>query len=317
MRILKKVPSKLSEKILLGFALIILMTTIGCATWDDRDPRPPELSLPKFISGSLHKKVALCFFDNQTQLRFDEVEQAFFKPLNDLIKAGGPNLRLYTPYDPNFPPELIQAVLVDETGARDNMAIAQVARQFGFNAVIIGRLDNITGLTKKKGFWLFKKNQHYQKIMTQVDMFAAETGAKLLSEIYAKEIAISNTQFQALARSSVENSSMMIQVLSEVAEDIADDICDRLNDTAWIGFVTRVTDKMVTLSTGKEIGLEPGFKLELYSSNRIFKDANGGHFFVPGIKTGQIQITAVNANSAQATLLPDAKAEAGYAVRLH
>ncbi len=309
------VPSGFSVRILLGFALIIIGAAAGCATWDDRDPRPPKLSLPEFSNGGMLKKVALSLFDNRTQLRFEEVEQAFLLPLNNSVKDECSDMALYTPYDPGFPEALIEATLVPERGALDNMTIAQTGRARGLSAVITGRLGNISGFERESGFWLFKSNQHYQRIMIQVDMYAAETGAKLLSEAYSQEIEISDSEFQALANGTVENSPVVMGALQDLAEEIADDICEILNATSWIGFVTRVADSTVTLSSGADVGLTPGTKLELYNSDRIFKNPRGGRFFVPGIKTGEIEITAVNQNSARATLLPDSKAAPGYAVR--
>ena len=315
MRKINVVPPGLSVRILLGFALIIMGAAAGCATWDDRDPRPPKLSLPEFSNGGMLKKVALSLFDNRTQLRFEEVERAFLLPLNNAVKDECSDMVLYTPYDPGFPEALIDATLVSKRGALDNMAIAQTARVLGLSAVVTGRLGNISGFEREKGFWLFKSNQHYQRIMIQIDMYAAETGAKLLSEAYSQEIKISDSEFQALASGTVENSPVVMEVLEELAEEIAEDICEILGDTRWIGFVTRVAGGTVTLSSGADVGLTPGTKLELYNSDRIFKNPRGGRFFVPGIKTGEIEITAVNPNSAQATLLPDSKAGPGYTVR--
>ena len=106
-----------------------------------------------------------------------------------------------------------------------------------------------------------------------------------------------------------------MEALEELADDIADDICDILSETRWIGFVTRVANGTVTLSSGADAGLTPGTKLELYNSDRIFKNPRGGRFFVPGTKTGEIEIRVVNPKSAEAILLPDSKAKPGYAVR--
>jgi len=295
--------------------LLVLFMSGGCARFDTRDPRPPKLTLPEFSDGGLVNKVALSLFDNRTQLRFEEVEQSFYRPFNQQIKDGCRDLLLFTPYDPNFPEALVDATLVPERGALNNMVIAQTGRSLGLGAVITGRLANISGFEREKGFWLFKENQHYERIMIQVDMYAAETGAKTLSEAYSQEIEISDTEYQALANGSVENSPQVMEAFQEIAEDIAADVCTILNDMPWIGFVTRVEDNIVTLSAGSDAGLVPGRRLELYSSDRMFQTPKGTRFFVPGNKTGEIEITAVATDSARATLLPDSKAGPGYTVR--
>lgn len=288
----------------------------GCARFDSRNPRPPKLTLPEFSNGGLVNKVALSLFDNRTQLRFEEVEQTFYKPFNQQIKDGCQDLVLFTPYDPNFPEALVDATLVPQRGALNNMAIAQIGRTLGLGAVITGRLANISGFQRDKGFWLFKESQHYQRIMIQVDMYATETGAKILSEVYSQEFEISDTEFQALVNGSVENSPQVMETFQEMAEDIAADVCDSLNDMPWIGFVIGVDNDTVTLSSGSDAGLVPGHRLELYSSDRLYQTPRGSRFFVPGSKTGEIEITAVEASRARATLLPDSKAGPGYTVRM-
>ena len=163
---------------LLPLIFLAIALTAGCATYDKRDPRPPKLSLPEFSNAGMIKKVALSLFDNRTQLRFEEVEQSFFMPLNNQIKDNCSDMVLYTPYDSGFPGALIEATFVTEKGDIDNMTIAKIGRMLGLSAVITGRLDNISGFEREKGFWLFKENQHYEKIMIQVAMYDIETGAK-------------------------------------------------------------------------------------------------------------------------------------------
>jgi len=302
---------------MLGLVLTVMIGLAGCFTpYDKRDPRPPKLSLPEFENGGMLKKVALSLFDNRTQLRFEEVEQSFFLPFISQIKADGSDMLLSTPYDPDFPAALVDETLDAERGGTlDNLAIAQTSRELGLSAVITGRLENITSVEREKGFWLFKKNQHYERIMIQVDVYEAETGAKLLSNAYLKEIKISDDEFQLLANGAVENSPAVMEAYQDLAEEIGDDVCEILNNTKWIGFVTRVDSDRVTLSSGSDVGLQPGTRLELYNSDRIFKNAKGDRYFVPGIKTGSIEITAANPHSARAKLLPDSKAGPGYVVR--
>ena len=146
-------------------------------------------------------------------------------------------------------------------------------------------------------------------------MYASETGAKLLSEAYTREIEISASEFEALRQGSVENSPVVMEVLEELAENIAEDVCEQLDDTAWIGFVTRVDGGTVTLSSGADVGLKPGIRLALYNSDRTFRTP-GGHYFVPGTQTGEVEITTVQPHTAKASLLPDSKAGPGYVVRV-
>ena len=314
----KYIVSRISVSTLLPLMLLIIAATTGCASYapyDKRDPRPPKLSLPEFSNDGMTKKVALSLFDNRTQLRFEEVEQSFILPLNNQVKDNCSDIALYTPYDSELPGALIEATLVTEKGDIDNIAIAKIGRMLGLSAVITGRLDNISGFEREKGFWFFKENQHYERILIQVDMYDVETGAKLLSEAYSEELEISDTEYKTLATGTVENSPVVMEAFKELAETIADDLCEILDDTPWISFVTQVDDRMVTLSSGADAGLKPGNKLELYSSDKVFSIPQGSRFFIPGTKSGEIEITEVNPKNARARLLPGSTAGPGYAVR--
>lgn len=314
----KNTLSNIAVRPLLTLILLAVAVTAGCpnfATYDDRDPRPPKLELPEFSNAGMIKKVALSLFDNRTQLRFEEVEQSFLLPLSNQVKDNCSDIVLYTPHDSGFPEALIEATFVTEKGGIDNMTIAKIGRVLGLSTVITGRLDNISGFEREKGFWFFKENQHYERIMIQVDMYDVETGAKLISEAYSEELEISDAEFKALATGTVANSPVVMKAFKGLAEDIADDICDFLDDTPWIGFVTRVDNRMVTLSSGADVGLKPGNKLELYNSNKVFSSPKGNRFFLPGTQSGEIEITEVSPNSARGRLLPGATAGPGYSVR--
>ncbi len=315
MRKTKKFLSRMSTSALLPLMLLIMATATGCATYDDRDPRPPKLSLPEFSSAGMSNKVALALFDNRTPLRFEEVEHSFFLPLKNQITDDCDSIVLYTPYDSGFPEALLESTLATAKNDIDNMAIAKTGRTLGLSAVITGRLDNISGFEREKGFWLFKENQHYQKIMIRVAVYDVETGAKFLSENYSEEIEISDTEFKALTTGTVENSPVVMKTFRELSEDIADDVCELLADTPWIGFVTRVDNQVVTLSSGADVGLAPGKKLELYNSDKTLPGLHGNRFYVPGIQSGEIEIIEVNPHSARARLLPESTAAPGYAVR--
>ena len=149
--------SKITVRPLLTLILLAVAVTAGCAnfaTYDDRDPRPPKLSLPEFSNAGMIKKVALSLFDNRTQLRFEEVEHSFLLPLNNQVKDNCSDIVLYTPYDSGFPEALIEATFVTEKGDIDNMTIAKIGRMLGLSAVITGRLDNISGFEREKVFSL-------------------------------------------------------------------------------------------------------------------------------------------------------------------
>ncbi len=315
MNSIKKIFCSIPVSIWLVSLMTILAATAGCASHDKRDPRPPKLSLPEFESDGMTRKVALGLFDNRTQLRFEEVEQSFYKPLNEQVTKQCSSIKLYTPYAAGFTQALAEATLATGKRGVDNMALAKTGRALGLNAVVTGRIENISGFEREKGFWFLKENQHYQRILLHMDMYDIETGAKYLSEAYSEELEISDAEFNALANGTVANSPIIMEAFEQLAEDIAEDICDLLDDIPWVGFVTGVDNGFVTLSSGADVGLKPGSRLELYNSNTILKSRNGSQFFVPGLKTGEIEITTVSADTARARLQPDATAEPGYAVR--
>jgi len=64
------------------------------------------------------------------------------------------------------------------------------------------------------------------------------------------------------------------------------------------------------------VGIKSGNIFEVYDSNGVFKGAKGQKFFIPGLKTGEIKITAVYPDSAEAVRFSGQNIQPGSSIGL-
>ena len=63
------------------------------------------------------------------------------------------------------------------------------------------------------------------------------------------------------------------------------------------------------------MGLKPGDILDVYYSGKTIEGAEGRLFFIPGLKTGEIKITTVHPDRAEAVLFSGNAIQAGSSVK--
>ncbi|MEJ2657873.1 MAG: FlgT C-terminal domain-containing protein [Desulfobacterales bacterium] len=68
------------------------------------------------------------------------------------------------------------------------------------------------------------------------------------------------------------------------------------------------------INSGERSGLNSGDLFDVYDSNGIFEGAGGQRFFVPGLKTGEIKVTTVYPDAAEAILVSGHDIRAGFSI---
>ena len=92
-------------------------------------------------------------------------------------------------------------------------------------------------------------------------------------------------------------------------------ICDAIVFQPWKGFITSVDDDKIHLNFGGKIGLKIGDLFDVFDSNEIFEGLEGRRFFMPGTKTGEIKITEVHPDTAEAILVSGHDIQSGFCVQ--
>ena len=294
---------------------IFIPLIAGCSTFSSigktskrviRDIRAP--------AGDLNKIVAITFFENKTLFSDQKLEESFINYLVEILKVSCSDILLVKPRDSGYPEYLVELPKL-ASGWIDNFDLAKTGRQLGLNAIVTGAITDIRINKEEKGFWWFKDIHNFVQVQILVEVYDIQTGAKLLDESFMHKIEVDESDLEATSSTSEIWASVINEAFEHIAADMGEQVCDAVVLQPWNGYITSITADKIIISSGKRAGLNPGDIFEVYGSNGVFKGAEDHRFLIPGLKIGEIKITAVHSDSAEAVLISGQDIQAGSSVR--
>jgi hypothetical protein len=297
------------------FFLAAMSIMIGCST-----VHSIEKSTKKMVrnfrapDGDLKKMIALTPFENKTSFKDVGMDKRIVENLARTITASCSNILLITPGDPGYPDELSKPPR-EILGQIDNFDLAKIGRRLGLNGIITGSIVNISPDNKKKGIWWFKNTHYYVQVQIATQLYDTETAAKLLDESFVHEVEVDETDLESIQTESGILASVISEAVKNIADKMGEKICNTVVYQPWKGFITSVNADRIIINSGGKVGLKTGDLFNVFDSSGIFKGAGGQQFFIPGPKIGEIKVTAVNPDTAEAMLVSGHDIRAGYTIR--
>lgn len=275
-------------------------------------------STPKNIQSSrsgnsLKKQICITRFDDRK--RFDDayLERPFQDRLVDTLLNKCKKPTFIIPGQLEFPMELDPPPKL-ESGLMDNMAIADIGRQYGFNAVITGAISDIRQSDEIN--WLTGEHSYFQVAVT-IDIYDTQTGAKLLDKTYLQEVEVDVGQASESEKESEYFDIIAIEkVLKSIVKDMHTDICETVSDIPWQGFIIATEGDTAVISAGKKVGLKAGNQLSIYQNDQILEGAFGNRYRVPGAVIGELELISVSDDQSKAILINGTGAVPGNSVSL-
>ncbi len=297
------------------FLLLCLVSITGCSTVSSiekstkrmvRDFRAPD--------SNLKKRVGILLFENKTTLVNKDVEEKFIRDLSETIASSCPNILLEKPGNPGYPDDLA-GVPRTRSGWIDNLALAKTGRQLDLNAIVTGALITITPKKRKQGIWWLKDTHYFVQVRIATEVYDTETGAKLLDESFVHEIEVEEMDLESIHADSEMNSLIVDEAFGTIADKMGEQICNAIVFQPWKGFIASIDSDNIFLNFGENIGLKIGDLFDVFDSSNIFEGLEGHRFFKPGFKTGEIKITAVYPDTAEAILVSGQDIRQGFCVQ--
>ena len=297
------------------FLFLILSLIGGCTTYSSmerktkrmvRDLRAPDSDLKKWIGITL--------FENKTAFSDTEMQQSFLIDLTEKIMSSCPDVLLEKPGDSGYPDFLVKLPR-KASGRIGNYDLAKSGRRSGLNSIVTGALNDVRIDKRKKGIWWFKDIHHYVQVQIVAEVYDTETGAKLLDESFMREIEIDESDLESTGADAEIKAYIKDDIFKQIAIDTGEKICNAVVLDPWTGYITSTVDDKIILSSGERVGIKPGDIFEVYNSTDTFQGVDGHRFFIPGLKTGEIEITAVYPDTAEAVLISGQDIRAGFTVR--
>jgi hypothetical protein len=246
--------------------------------------------------------VAVTRLENKTFATPAEFKSLFQENIFLSAKQTCEEVLLRVPDDAEFP-EALQSLPRQPSGEIDNFNLAKIGRKHGFNTIVTGGLLNITTLEEERGFLWYKDTYYFANIQVKFEGYDTSTGAKLFNENFIREVEMDEIEYESIKAKSLNNADAVIEALKEISSSMGEKLCDVAIHQPWKGYIVSANGKNVVLSSGRQVGINPGDELAVFDSSTIIDGANGQRFFLPGLKTGAIQITEVGPGSAEAKVI--------------
>lgn len=262
----------------------------------------------------LIRSIGIFNFENNSLRDSWEFQKIFHKGLPEYINETCKGVFVSPPesgsllYMLKKPPKL-------ETGINDNYSLAILGRKLGLNAIITGSLEDIRILDELRGVWLTKDTHHMVQVFIRVEVCDTRTATKLLDETFTRQIEIDDIEYQIIQESDKIELPQLNETLNKLLTDVGDSICDTVKDQPWAGYITRIENEKLIISSGTRTGLKLGDVLEVYESDRIIQGVGGQRFFTPGLKIGEIEIVAITENQTQAVVITADEIKVGSTVQ--
>ncbi len=306
---------KIHPSVGISFFLVVMFMIAGCSTVHSieksaknmvRDYRAPD--------SDLKKNIALTPFENKTSFKTEGMGEKILENLAGAITSSCSNILLERPGDPGYPDELSKLPR-EISGQIDNFNLAKIGRRLGLNAVVTGALINITPDNKQKGILWFKSTHYYVQVQIAVQVYDTETAAKLLDESFVHEVEIDETDLESMQTESGIQASIMDEAFRSIADKMGEKICNAIVSQPWNGFIISVDADRIMINSGEKVGLKTGDLFDVFDNSGIFKGTGGQRFFIPGLKIGEIKVTTVYPETAEAVLVSGHDIRAGFSIR--
>jgi hypothetical protein len=313
---IEPVAPRVRPVVLLLIWLFFLTLITGCST---------VTTVKKATKGMIHniagpddnltKKIGITLFENKTLSPAQQFDKNFVDYLAANIKKECSGVLMMQPADAEHPDYLLEPPK-EASGRIDNFQLAKTGRNLGLNAVVTGALISISSNQKEKGLLWFKDKHEYVQAQVAIAVYDTETATKILDESFIHEVEVEELDFEESGKNSGTNAIIFKEAFEKVASSISEAVCEAVKLQPWRGFLTAVNDNEIIISSGARVGLKQGDILEVYDISNVFQGAQGQRFFVPGLKTGEIEITAVSADKAEAVVVSGDPIKPGSSVRL-
>ncbi len=265
--------------------------------------------------GILKKKVAVLLFENQAPLVSREALNSFNHQFTENLAKGNPGIMLLTPEEKTYPEGLTRLPQLP-SGLINNLSVAATGRKYGLNAIVTGTLLDLKTGEDPPGTWWFSTARFYVEPLMSIEVLDTETGAKILDERVSQKFIIQEEELQSLRKKDAYASQALVKPFQQMAEAAAKLVSEALYRQAWQSFIIAVTADKVILSADESTGLVPGDLLNVYDSSGTINGFGGQQFFVPGLKIGELKITAVYPNRSEAVVISGTDIKEGSSVKL-
>jgi hypothetical protein len=285
--------------------LLATVLLCGCGTYSNlkkstgnmvRDFRAPD--------DDLKKMVFMVGLNNQVATAQQDMGAVIESSYLGALPKSCPNL-LITGSENSEASQVLNLLFQKPVGAADSLDLVRIGKQLGISAVMNSRFSAIAVRQQDSGFLWFRKKLPFAWVSATTEVYDTETGAKYLDETFTRELKLTDEAAESIRKGEISSVPVVEKAVFEIIQEMADAVCDATIRKPWKGYIakvagTRASEETLTLSSGSQSGLSAGRVLKVYEPGQRIQGAEGQTFLLPGKKIGEIRITSVSSDSAEA-----------------
>jgi len=271
--------------------LMAIFLAVGCAT---------TKKITGDITGggkALKKKIAFLPTVNKTGYGGKDFQKFARAHLNTFLKRFCDDLIVI---DSRETRNLLKEIPRLASGQIDNLALAKLGRTLGLNVVLEESLSEIECVVDDRGIWGFRNACMLVQLSVRARAYDIETGAILFDEVVNDEVEASEHDWQNIKERSGYHKEIADRLLSKTTAKLCKRMCEILSNEPWKGYITSVSENTFTLIAGNDVGLATGDVLEVFGTSDPIEGQAGQFYLVSGSKIGELRITRVHRNRAEA-----------------
>jgi len=275
-----------------GLYLTLLLSTVsivlnGCAT---RSGSLEPYGCPK---SSLKKKVMVSPFVDHSGLGRG-VATSISRYIVDKIRASGKAIVFEAPHVGEFDEatELSYGVVV-------NRALLSKAEEMGMNMLLTGTISAVDKEERLGGVWPFRKpNVHFQ-VSLVVNLIDPQNGTVILTHMETDGIELNMEELEFTEKGWVSDQ-LKRKVLPKLAKRAAKLLIEAIESERWEGTILEVEDGSIRISAGKDVGVKPGHRFDVFGGRKVVKAADGRQFCISWKRIGRLSVLRVGETTSEA-----------------
>ena len=236
-------------------------------------------------SSDLKKRVLMIPIYDQTGKQTELVNNAT-KQFVSLLSTS-PSVMII---EPSEPLPINESDRSPEFGIITSPELISKAKKMGINALITCLLVPIESSTEKTGMWPFRKLSRVFEISMIVNVVDVTTEYLYLTRLDSEKIAF------PLEKANEQNEKGDIEralagAVPKILERQASVIIDMLEESPWIGTITQVTNEIIEINAGRDVGAQPGQIFMVFARSDSIKRKFGRPIDLKGRPVGKIRVT--------------------------
>lgn len=251
--------------------------------------------------GRLKKKIAFLPISNKqgNDVALRKSARAYFKAFverscDDLVVVDSLESR-----------DLLAEISHLPSGQIDNLGLAKRGRALGLNVLLEESISGLESVQGKCGIWGSRERCMLVKLSVRVKGYDVESGAIMFEEVLQEMIEVSEPDWRDIKEGRAYRKDLADRLLAETVSEISRRTCESVADTSWKGYITYAFGNTFALTAGEDVGLAEGDILEVFGMREPIKGHAGQSYLVSGPKVGELEITSVYRNRAEAEATED------------